>query len=214
MLVKDVMTKNPITVNPDLSVMKVKELMDKNQVGKIPVLDKNGELVGIITRNDLIKVAPSNASSLDMYEMSYLISKLTAEKAMCKKVVTIEENDTIERAAGLMKEFGVSCLPVMKDDLVVGIITESDVFGEFVKMFHTKTPCIRAVVILNEKTGQIAKLSAAIAALDGNIVSLVTSEAEDETKRRVTIKATVITIEQFEKIAKDCDAIVEDIRKD
>ena len=66
MLVKDIMVKNPITIAPEASVLEAKDLMTKNGINKLPVLDKNGALVGIITRNDLMKSSPSDATTLDM----------------------------------------------------------------------------------------------------------------------------------------------------
>ena len=68
MLIKDVMTKNPITVEPKATILEATELMKKNNIKKLPVLDKSGALVGIITENDLQKAAPSEATTLDMYE--------------------------------------------------------------------------------------------------------------------------------------------------
>lgn len=212
MLVKDVMTKNPISVKPDMSVLEAKEIMNKNKINKLPVLDKNGSLVGIITRNDLVKASPSEATTLDMFELGYLLSKLTVEKAMKKDVKTVQENETVENAASLMRDYSVGSLVVLKDDLMVGIITETDLFECFIEMFKTKTEGIRVTLILDEKPGQIAKLSALIAEASGNIVSMVTADTIENNARKVIVKITNITEDQFRKIAIACDAKIEDIR--
>ena len=86
MLVRDVMTKNPVTIDVKASIREANDLMKKNNIGKLPVVNKSGALVGIITSNDLQRAAPSEATTLDMYELSYLLSKLTVEKTMVKKV--------------------------------------------------------------------------------------------------------------------------------
>ena len=137
MLVKDVMTKNPVTVQSDVSVLEAKELFTKNKISKLPVLNKNGELVGIITKNDLNRASPSDASTLDVYEMGYLLSKITVEKTMCKSVKTTTEDIPVEEAARLMADYGIGCLPVVSGKLVVGIVTSSDLFHCFVEMFST-----------------------------------------------------------------------------
>ena len=85
MIVADVMTKNPVCIAPDMSVNDVKALMSKEGVSKFPVLDKNDNLVGIVTKKDLLKAGPSPATTLDMYEISYLLSKLKVDKIMERK---------------------------------------------------------------------------------------------------------------------------------
>ena len=103
MTVADVMTKNPVYINPDMSVNDVKALMTKEGVGRFPVLDKNDNLVGIVTKKDLIKAAPSSATTLDMYEISYLLSKLTVETIMEKNVTVVQESEVVEEAARIMQ---------------------------------------------------------------------------------------------------------------
>ena len=212
MIVADVMTKNPVCVNPDMSVNDVKALMTKEGVSKFPVLDKNDNLVGIVTKKDLLKAAPSSATTLDMYEISYLLSKLTVKKIMEKDVTIVQENEVVEEAARIMADGDISCLPVMRGNLLVGIITEKDLFRTFVDMFGARHQGVRAVFSLDEKPGQIARLAKAIADLNGNIVSVVTAEGEDIKHRRCTIKVSDLKKEALQNILKDTGAVVEDIR--
>src|SRR5574344_1766410 len=206
MLVKDVMTKSPYTTTPETSVTEAKALMTKQKINKLPVVDKSGALVGILTKNDLIKATPSDATTLDMFELSYLLSKLTVEKVMHKDVKTVNENETVEEAARLMADYGMGCLPVMKGELMVGSITETDLFG-------TRHSGVRVTFSIDEKPGQLSKVSQAIADLNGNIVSVLTTDGKDEAHRVLTLKATVISIEQMTKIINDCGGKIEDIRK-
>ena len=213
MLVKDVMTKNPITVAMATSVPEAKALMTKQKINKLPVVDKSGALVGILTKNDLIKATPSDATTLDMFELSYLLSKLTVEKVMHKDVKTVNENETVEEAARLMADYGIGCLPVMKRELMVGIITETDLFHVFIDLFGTRHSGVRVTFSIDEKPGQLSKVSQAIADLNGNIVSVLTTDGKDDAHRVLTLKATVISIEQMTKIINDCGGKIEDIRK-
>jgi len=212
MLVKDIMVKNPITIAPEASVLEAKDLMTKNGINKLPVLDKNGALVGIITRNDLMKSSPSDATTLDMFELGYLLSKLTVEKTMSRSVKTVCESDTVEEAARLMSDYSVGCLPVLRGNILVGIVTESDVFASFIRMFNTRASGVRATVIMTEEPGQLAKFTAAIADKGGNIVSIVSSDVDSTNHRMVTVKAASIGIDDFKKIITDCGAAVDDIR--
>ena len=108
MIVRDFMTKNPIYTNPKELIANVKNMMDREQITKVPVLDEAGKLIGVITKTDLKKTMPSNATTLDIYELSYLLSKMTVEKVMKKSPITIQKDATIEEAARLMAEKGIS----------------------------------------------------------------------------------------------------------
>ena len=213
MIVSDLMSKNLIYVNPETSVTDARALMTKENVNKLPVLDRDNRLVGIVTKNDLSKAAPSAATTLDMYELSYLLSKLTVEKVMVKHVVTVDHNEVIEEAARIMADKKVGCLPVMNGDLLVGIITESDLFKAFIEIFGARHHGIRFMCEVSEKPGELAKMSQSIAELGGNIVSVVTSEGSDVSKRRVTCKVTHVTSAQIQDMVKSLDITLVCIRE-
>jgi acetoin utilization protein AcuB len=213
MIISRVMTKNPVTVHPDMSVTDVRSLMDKEQIGHLPVLDKNNNLVGILTKKDLLKAGPSGATSLDMYEISYLLSKLKVEKIMVKDVITVEENDVVEEAARIMADKDIGCLPVVKGDLLVGIITETDLFHVFIKAFGARRPGVRITLHVAEKPGQLEKLTHAIAVKGGNIIALVSSEGDDPDHRRITIRIAGMSRSDIEEsVSAISDAELEDIR--
>lgn len=212
MLVKDVMTENPVTIHGDASVLDAKELMAKKSVKKLPVVDKNGTLVGILTAADLAKASPSAATSLDVFELGYLLSKLSVEKTMVKSVKTTNSLQTVEEAARLMNDYGISCLPVVKDEILIGIVTESDLFATFIDMFNTRTPGVRIVAVVNEMPGELAKISSAIAEKNGNIVSFVTSEASDAAHKKITLKVTDVSETELKSALEICGAQIEDIR--
>ncbi|MGN0729345.1 CBS domain-containing protein [Treponema sp.] len=212
MLVKDVMTVNPVTIGPDASVLEARETMTRNKINKLPVVDRSGALVGIITNNDLAKASPSAATSLDMFELGYLLSKLSVEKTMVKSVKTTTADQTVEEAARLMNDYGISALPVVKENLLIGIVTESDLFSTFIDMFNTRASGVRAVAVVNEIPGELAKIAAAIAEKNANIVSLVTSDACDSKHRTVTLKVSGISKDELQSLLEANCAEIKDIR--
>jgi acetoin utilization protein AcuB len=188
--------------------------MDREQVGHLPVLDYDNSLAGIITREDMIKAAPSQATTLDVYELSYLLTKMKVQEIMTKKVITVTENEVVEEAARIMSDKGIGCLPVMRDDLLVGIITDTDLFNVFVKAFGGRHPGVRITLILGEHPGVLAKLGAAIAEKGGNIVSVVTTEGDDVAHIRLTMRVERISRSEVEAaLASVPDAAMEDIRE-
>lgn len=212
MLVKDVMTKNSFTVDNKASVLEAKDIMSKKNVNKLPVLNKAGQLVGILTANDLDRVTPSEATTLDVYEMGYLLSKVTVEKVMTKKPITVSPEETVEEAARIMADNDFGCLPVMDGKKLVGIITDSDIFKMFIEMFNARTPGIRAVITLKDEPGKLSELSKILGEATAQIVSCVTTPADNPAYRKVTMKVTGITLPRFKEIAESCGKI-EDIRK-
>ena len=214
MIINRVMTRNPIYIHPDMNINEVRSLMDREKIGHLPVLDKKNELAGLITRKDLSKASPSAATSLDMYEISYLLSKMTAKDVMAKKVITVGENEVVEEAARIMADNGIGCLPVLRGKLLVGIITDTDLFHVFLNAFGARHPGVRVTCSVQEKPGQIARLAQAISGRNGNITGLVTSEGDDLSRRRLTLKITGISKDETRAILGGFDDLeIEDLRE-
>jgi acetoin utilization protein AcuB len=208
------MTKNPVCARPDMSVNEVRELMDREKIKRMPVLDKSDTLVGIITRKDLIKAGPSPATTLDIYEISYLLAKLKVENVMSRDVITVEEGEVVEEAARIMADKAVGCLPVMKGSLLVGIITDTDLFRVFVNAFGARHGGVRLTFNMDERPGQLAKITHALAEKGGNLVAFVSSEGDDLTHRRGTLKITGLSKAEVEAIARSIPELeLEDLRE-
>lgn len=212
MIVKTVMTQDVVSVCPETRLTEARALMTRKAISKLPVLSKSGQLVGIITKNDLAKASPSQATTLDMYELGYLLSKLTVEKAMTRKVITVDENEVIEEAARIMVDNQIGCLPVMSNGVLAGIVTESDLFHLFTEMFGARQKGVRVNLAMNDEVGQVASIAAKIAEVKGNIVSIVTRESKEKGFRRLTIKATGISIEDMKRVLNECSLQADDIR--
>jgi acetoin utilization protein AcuB len=206
------MTKNPVYTHPEASVSEVRSLMDKENISHLPILDANNRLVGIATKKDMLKAGPSPATSLNMYEISYLLSKLTIDKVMTKNVFTTTENEVIEEAARSMADNNISCLPVLRGGLLTGIVTVKDLFSAFITAFGTRHMGVRVSFVMRERPGQIAKLSSSIAEKGGNIVSFVTHEGDYLYERGGTLKITGLDIDVVRNIFKKAEAEILDIR--
>jgi acetoin utilization protein AcuB len=214
MIVGRVMTRNPLYIHPDLSVNEARALMAREKVGHLPVLDKNNHLAGIVTKEDMIKAGPSPATSLDMYEISYLLSKMQVREVMKTGVITVGENEVVEEAARIMADRDIGCLPVMRDKLLVGIITDTDLFRVFINAFGARHKGVRITLSMTEQIGQLARFAGAVAERGGNIVSFVTSEGEDMSRFRGTCKIEGISREEVISAAGAvAGAEIEDIRE-
>ena len=112
MLVKDWMTKEPVTVSSKTPMFEAQELLKNGGFRRLPVVD-DGKLVGIVTDRDFKEASPSDATTLSIYELSYLLNKMHVRSIMHKPVITVKPEDTLEWAAMLMEEKKISGLPVV-----------------------------------------------------------------------------------------------------
>jgi acetoin utilization protein AcuB len=135
MLVHERMSKHPFTITEDTPIHEAMKLMRDKKVRRLPVLDGKGKLVGIVSEKDLLYVSPSPATSLSIYELHYLTSKITVGKIMTTDVITVSEHTPLEEAARIMADNKIGGLPVMRNERLVGIITESDLFRVFVELW-------------------------------------------------------------------------------
>lgn len=127
-LVKDWMTREVVTIGPDATLADAHRLMSDRRIRRLPVMNA-GRLVGIVTQDDLQSAAPSDAISVNIYELSYLVSRLKVSRVMTPHPITVSPRATIGRVAELMLEHKIGSLPVLDETgQLVGIITESDIF--------------------------------------------------------------------------------------
>lgn len=121
----DWMTTNTITIPPSTTLPQAQQLMMENNIRRLPVVWR-GKLIGILTFGDIREAKPSDATSLSVYELNYLLDQLTVKDIMTPNPITIGLNSTIREAAQLMLDYKIGGLPVLDNGLLVGIITESD----------------------------------------------------------------------------------------
>jgi len=182
------MTRRPVTISPETPISEALDLMRREKVRRLPVLDREGRLVGIVLEKDLLYASPSPATSLSIYEMQYLLSKLTVAEVMSRRVITVDEITPLEEAARIMADHWIGGLPVMRGDQLVGIITETDLFKVFLEMLGAREKGVRLTLEVPDQKGVLASITGAIAALGGDIVSLSTFWGEDLTTGVITVK--------------------------
>lgn len=190
MLVYERMSRHPLTVKPTTPVDAALKRMREEKIRRFPVVDNEGKLVGIVSDKDLLYAAPSPATSLSIYELHYLYSRITIEQVMSQDVITVEENDPLEEAARIMVDNKVGGLPVMREGTLVGIITETDIFKTFMEMLGARDQGLRLTLLCPNQKGELAALSGAVAELGGNITSLGTFWGEDASNVIITMKVS------------------------
>ena len=131
-LVRDWMTTYPITIGPKTTLPDAHKLMLERHIRRLPVVD-HGQLKGIVTLGDLREAEPSDATTLSIYELNYLVAMLTVDKIMTREVITVSPIMPLRMAAKLMLDYKVGGLPVVEDGRVVGIITETNIFRVLVQ---------------------------------------------------------------------------------
>lgn len=168
MFVKNKMTANPFTISPDQTIPDAHEVMIKNGIRRLPVV-KDGKLVGIISKEDVIKASPSQATTFSIGEITYLLSKTRVSRVMTKNPVTISSNALLEEAATLMRDNKIGFLPVVDDNRLVGIITESDIFESFIELLGFRDYGTRLTVEADDEPGIMSHLTSIIGKYGANI---------------------------------------------
>ena len=155
MYVKDNMVSGPITIGPDQSVSEAIDLMSENGLHRLPVVDKNGKLAGLITEGVITSNTPNNATSLSVFELNYLLNKLTIKDIMIKDVITIGKDALLEEAATILRKNDIGCLPVVdEDNTLIGIITHNDIFTAFIDLLGYNHVGTRDVIsVAEDRTG-------------------------------------------------------------
>jgi acetoin utilization protein AcuB len=174
------MTPNPKVIGPDASHPEALRILHKEKFSYLPVVDKAGKLIGMVSETDLLHAAPSSATSLSIYEMNYLLSNLKVREVMSSPPITVPEDSPIEEAARLMIEKEIGCLPVMRAESLVGIITETDIFKTFVEILGGGHAVLRLTLRSPDKPGELARLTGVIAKLGGNIHTVASFQSEDQ----------------------------------
>ncbi len=164
MLVKDYMTRHPIMVSPDTPAAEAQKMMIENQVRHLPVVGDGKRIAGLITR-DQLRVPPTDLGSLNVWEISRILSDLKVKDMMVKgnDLFTIGPEMTLEEAAQAMIKNKVGCLPVVEEDVVVGIITEVDMLAELSDLLGGSVSGVRLTIRVPDKVGEYAKITGAIA---------------------------------------------------
>ena len=137
MFVGERMSRPVISVSPDAPINEVLAMFKREHIRRAPVM-KDGKLAGIVSERDLLNASPSSATTLSVWELNYLISKVTVKNVMTKKVITVDVGTPIEEAARIMADKKIGGLPVVNAGKVVGMITETDLFKILVELMGAR----------------------------------------------------------------------------
>jgi acetoin utilization protein AcuB len=190
MLVKERMSRPVISITPDMPINDVLAMFRKEQIRRAPVL-KDGKLLGIVSDRDLLYASPSSATVLSVWEMHYMISKVTVKQVMTKKVLTVNENTPMEEAARIMADNKIGGLPVMSSTgsgRVAGMITETDLFKVFLEFMGARQKATRVTALISDNPSQLAKVTKAIAQEGGNFISFGIFASNDANSNLITFK--------------------------
>ena len=212
MLIKERMRFPVITVKPEMPIMDATNLMKREGIRRAPVVDEHGKLIGIVSEKDLLNAAPSDATSLSVWEINYLVSRIKIDDVMTREVITVHEDTPVEEAAFIMATNKIGGLPVMRGDSVVGIITETDLFKIFLELMAARDPGVRLTALVPNKIGELAAVTHAIAAAGGNILALGTFLGEGSTTRTLMVKVEGLSEEKLLELVKPSVDKVLDIR--
>ncbi|MGQ9473507.1 MAG: CBS and ACT domain-containing protein [Candidatus Caldatribacteriaceae bacterium] len=186
MLVRDRMQKVVITISSTTTILEAQKIMKDNKIRRLPVVDE-GKLVGIVTYNDLLEATPSKATTLSRFEITYLLSKMTVAEIMTRKVVFVEPDVPIEEAALIMNKNHIGGLPVVEENRLVGIITESDIFEVFVETLGVEEGGSRLTLEVPQKPGILYEVTRIIKNHGINVLSLATFYDEEAPDYRYVV---------------------------
>ena len=199
MLVGERMTHPVITISPDLPIAEALDMMKREHIRRTPVVE-NGRLAGIVSDKDLLNASPSPATSLSVWELNYLLSKVKVRDVMTKDVITVTEDTPIEQAARIMADNKIGGLPVVRAGEVVGIITETDLFKIFLELMGAREMGVRVTALVPHKTGELAELTATISNAGGNFIAFGQFSGETPNDRLITFKVSDIELEKVRDI--------------
>ena len=163
-----------VTVPPETPLIKAKDIIAEKRINHLLVVDKNGELIGLVSDRDVKQSWASPATTLSVHELNYLLSQMTVEMIMVKKIISISPGTTIERAARIMQENRISALPVMEGGKLVGIITTNDVMGVLLRAIGFGEGSTRFIVLVEDRIGVLSEVAQLLKEHQVNIRSLVT----------------------------------------
>ena len=202
MFVKDHMTKDPAVITRDVSLMKATDIMGKGKFHRLPVVDQEGRLIGLVTGGLVKEKSGADRTSLSIYELNYLLTRTTVGDVMLTDVRTIGPDAFLEEASGIMADNGISVLPVVDDDRkVLGIITDRDIYRAFIDLTGYRKQGTRFVISCEDRPGQLLKVVQLFAEEDANLENLAVYHTERGVE--IEIKATgEVSVERMTEVLR------------
>lgn len=202
MFVKDHMTKDPAVITRDVSLMKATDIMGKGKFHRLPVVDQEGRLIGLVTGGLVKEKSGADRTSLSIYELNYLLTRTMVGDVMITDVRTIGPDAFLEEASGIMADNDISVLPVVDDDRkVLGIITDRDIYRAFIDLTGYRKQGTRFVISCEDRPGQLLKVVQLFAEEDANLENLAVYHTERGVE--IEIKATgEVSVERMTEVLR------------
>ncbi len=213
MLVRDRMTRDPITIREDTVLPDALKVMRDNRIRRLPVVNKDGKLVGMVAEKDLLYASSPPATTLSVWELSYLVARIKVGQLMSREVISVSDDCPLEEAARIMADNQVSGLPVMRGDTLIGIITETDLFKTFLEFMGAREQGTRFTIKVPQRKGMLAALAQRVADLGGNIVALGTFSSNDPTMVTLTTKIQDVDKDELIHRWQELGIVIEDVRE-
>ncbi len=190
MIIKDWMTKDVITVDPEASMMRAAKLMKEKGIRRLPVVDDKGKLVGILSDRDVKEASPSKATTLDVHELYYLLSEIKVKNIMTPNPMTIRDTDTVVKCAAVMHDKKISGLPVLSDkDELVGIMTQNEVYRVLLSITGVYHGGVQIGLKLSDQRGTLKEVLDCLRGHKARVISVLTSyDQVEEGFRHVFIR--------------------------
>ena len=180
------MTRNVITVSRDSSVLRVRNLLREKNINQVPVVEGK-KVVGVITDGDIRENSASPASTLSIHELNYLLSEMKAGDIMTRNPATVSPETPVEEAARILNERKIGCLPVVKNDELVGIITTCDMLNVLLEVMGVGTPSSRIELSIASDMGEICNIAGIVKGLGLSIISMVSTLNRNDPETRFSV---------------------------
>lgn len=211
MIIKDRMTKNLITITKNENINKAMDIMAAHGLHRLPVVEGK-KLVGLLTKSMISQKGASKATSLSIFELNYLLSKITVSTIMEKKVITIYEDQLFEDAADLMLRYDIGCLPVLnKKNELVGILTQNDLFKAFTELLGYNEPGTRISLKTKDQIGVLEDITNIFVKHNCNITNLGVYDVDNDYKNLI-IRTNAEDTTELQKDLKESGYEVLDVR--
>jgi acetoin utilization protein AcuB len=198
MLIRDWMTKNVLSVTPDTSMMKASKILKEHDISRLPVVDANNRVVGIVSDRDIKEASPSKATSLDVHELYYLLSEIKVKDIMTVDPVCAKPLDTVENAAVLMISKKIGGMPVVDDNNVLqGIITDSDIFEVLITITGVRYGGVQFAFELPNTPGTLKPIVDTLREHNARIISILTSmEGPEKNKESRVVNIRIMPMDR------------------
>jgi len=214
MFVKLWMRSEVITLSPNATIAEARALMDESRIRRIPVINQDNQLLGIITKEDLKKALPSTVDASQDETSRALANQIKIDTFMTRTPITVSPVDTLEKVASIMRQHKVGGIPVVEKDLLVGIITESDVFDAFVEVLGGSNKDTRIEFTIPHDTTSLYQVFDVLAEYDAQLNNMAICNNHSVKTKMVTLRFesgnTQEIIDQLWKVGCKISSIIPD----